>query len=109
MEVEIKISINLPYFDGAIEKLPGVLRSRKFKSTFYNERTLYKLLKLLANRKVKVAREDKDNIVQEIINCSNGKAFHFGESKQSLKWRSDKHKRSLRNCDCETNETAKDC
>ena len=34
-------------------------------------------------------------------------AVYFNESKQSLKSRSDEHKRSFRNCDCDKNEIAK--
>ena len=34
---------------------------------------------------------------------------YFRESKRFLKSRSDEHKRSVRNCDCEKNETAKKC
>ena len=35
--------------------------------------------------------------------------LNFGESKRSLKSRSDEHKRSVRNCDCDKNEIAKYC
>ena len=54
-----------------------------------------------------VATEGKNNIVYE-IDCSNGEAsVYFGEYKRSFKSRSDEHKRSVRNCDCEKNETVK--
>ena len=62
--------------------------------------------KLLCKPKDRVATEDKINIVYE-IDCSNCEAVYFGESKLSLKSRSDEHKRSVRNCDCDKNEIAK--
>ena len=34
---------------------------------------------------------------------------YFGKSKRSLKFRSDEHKRAVRNCDCDKNEIAKHC
>ena len=55
-----------------------------------------------------LATEDKNDIVYE-IDCSNCEAVYFGESKRSLKSRSDEHKRSARNCDCDKNEIAKHC
>ena len=64
--------------------------------------------KLLCKPKDQVATEDKNNIVYE-IDCSNCEAVYFGESKRSLKSRSDEHKRSVRNCDCDKNEIAKHC
>ena len=63
---------------------------------------------LLCKPKDRVATQDKNNIVYE-IDCSNCKAVYFGESKRSLKLRSDEHKRSVRNCDCDKNEIAKHC
>ena len=81
------------------------LKSHKIKSTFYTENTLRKLL---CKPKDRVATEDKNNIVYE-IDCSNCEAVYFGESKRSLKSRSDEHKRSVRNCDCDKNEIAKHC
>ena len=33
--------------------------------------------------------------------------MYFGESKRSLKLRSDEHETSVRNCDCKNNEIAK--
>ena len=60
--------------------------------------------KLLCKPKDRIATEDK-NIVYG-IDCSNCKAVYFGESKQSLKSRSDEHKRSVGNCDCDKNEIA---
>ena len=62
--------------------------------------------KLLCKPKDRVASEDKNNIVYE-IDCSYCEAVYFGESKQSLKWRSYKHKRYVRNCDCVKNEIEK--
>ena len=64
------------------------------------------LNKLLWKPKDPVATEDKNNIVYE-IDCSNSDAVYFGESKRSLKSLSDESKRSIRNCDCDKNETAK--
>ena len=86
-EEEIKISINLPYVDGTSEKLRRILRSHKIRSTFYTENTLRKLL---CKPKDRVATEDKSNIVCE-TDCSNCEAVYFGESKRSLKSRSDEH------------------
>ena len=102
-EEEIRISINLPYVEGTSEKLRRMLRSHKIRSAFYTEMTLQKFL---CKPKDRVATEDKSNIVYE-IDCSNCQAVYFGESKQSLKSRSDEHKRSVRNCDCNNNEIAK--
>ena len=66
------------------------------------------LRKLLCKPKDRVATEDKNNIVYE-IDCSNCQAVYFGESKRSLKSRSDEHKRSVRYCDSAKNEIAKHC
>ena len=82
-EEEIRISINLPYVEGASEKLHGILRSHKIRSTFYIE---YTLRKLLCKPKDQVATEDKNNILYE-IDCSNCEAVYFGESKRSLELR----------------------
>ena len=84
-EEEIRMSINLPYVEGTSEKLWRILRSHKIRSTFYTEMTLRKLL---CKPKDRVATEDKNNIVYE-IDCSNCEAVYFGESKWSLKSRSD--------------------
>ena len=75
-----------------------ILRSHEIRSTFYTENTLRKLL----------CKPMKNNIAYE-IDCSNCEAAFFGESKRSLKWRSDEYKRSVRNCDCDKNEIAKHC
>ena len=91
-------------YEGASEKLRHILRSHKIRSIFYTEMTLWKLCK----SKDRVATEDKNKIVYE-IDCSNCQAVYFGESKRSLKSRSDEHKRSARNCDCDKNEIAKHC
>ena len=104
-EEQIRMSINLPYVEGTSEKLWRILRSYKIRSTCYTESTL---CKLLCKSKDWVATEDKNNIVYE-IDCSNCEAVYFGESKRSLKSRSDEHKRSVRNCDCDKNEIAKHC
>ena len=63
------------------------IRSHKIRSTFYTEKTL---LKLLWKPKDQVATEDKNNTVYE-IDCTNYEAVYFGESKGSLKSRSDEH------------------
>ena len=73
-------------------KLQRRLRSHKIRSTFYTEKTLRKLLRKPKDR---VATEDKNNITYE-LDCSNCQAVYFGESKRSLKLRSDEHKRSVR-------------
>ena len=62
--------------------------------------------KLLCKPKGRVAVEDKNNIVYQ-NDCSNCEAVNFSDSKLSLKLHSDGHKRSVRNCDCDQNETAK--
>ena len=105
-EEKIRISINLPYVEGTSEKLRRILRSHKIISTFYTEMTCKR--KLLCKPKDRVATEDKNNIVHE-IDCSNCQAVYLGESKRSLKSPSDEHKRSVRNCDYDKNETAKHC
>ena len=64
--------------------------------------------RLLFQLKDQVATEDENNIVCK-TDCGNGEAVHFGESKRSLKMRSGEHERSVRNCSCEKNETAKQC
>ena len=102
---KIRMGINLPYVEGTSEKLRRILRSHKIRLTFYTEKTLRKLL---CKPKNPVATEDKNNIVYE-IDRSNCQAVYFGESKQSLKSRSDEHKRSISNCSCDKNEIAKYC
>ena len=49
------------------------------------------MCKLLCKPKARVATEDKSNIDYE-IDCSNCQAVYFGESKRSLKSRSDELK-----------------
>ena len=73
------------------------------RSTFYTEKNLRKLPCKLKDR---VATKDKSNIVYE-IDCSYCKAVYFGESRRSLKSRYNEHKRSARNCNCESYEIAK--
>ena len=104
-EEEIRMSINLPYVEGTSEKLRHILRSLKIRSTFYTKKTLRKLF---CKAKDQVATEDKSNIVYE-INCSNCQSLCFSGSKRSLKSRSDEHKRSAWNYDCDKNEIAKHC
>ena len=55
-----------------------------------------------------LAKKYKNNIIYE-IDCSSCEAVYFGESKQPLKSCSDEHKRSVRNCNCDRNQTAKHC
>ena len=93
-EEDVRMSINLPYVS---EKLWCILRSHKIRSTFYTEITFRKLL---CNPKVRVATENKNNIVHG-TDC---RAVYFDESKQSSKSRSDEHKRSFSNCNCGKNE-----
>ena len=66
------------------------------------------MCKLLCKPKSRVATEDKNNIVYE-IDCTNSETVYFSESERSLKLRSDEHKRSIRNCNCDKNEIAKHC
>ena len=99
-EEELRMSINLPYLKGTSQKLRRILRSHKIRSSFYTENTLHKLL---CKPKVRVATEDKNNIVHE-IDCSNCEAVYLGEPKRSLKLHSDEHKISVRSCDCDKNE-----
>ena len=98
---EIRMSTNLPYVEGTSEKLRRILRSYK-KGRFS---TLKRLRKLLCKPKDRVATEDENNIVYE-IDCSNCQAVYFGESKRSLKSRSDEDKRSVRNGYCDKNKIA---
>ena len=62
-EEEIRMNINLPYFQGANEKIQRTLKSHKIRSTFYTKTTLHNLL---CKAKYLVATEDKNNIVCEI-------------------------------------------
>ena len=101
------MSIYLPYVEGTSVKLRRILRSHKIRSAFYTEMTLRKLLCKPKDRYCSYP-EDKNNIVYE-IDCSNCQAVYFGESKPSLKSRSDEHKTSARNCDCDKNEIDKHC
>ena len=94
---EEDVKIILPYVRGTIDKLRNILRSHKIRSTFYSEMTLRELL---CKPNDQVATEEKNNNVYE-INSSNCQAVYFRESKRPLKSRSDEHKRSVRNCDCD--------
>ena len=102
---EIRMSINLLYVESTSEKLRSILRSHKIRWTFYTEMILRNLL---CKPKDRVATEDKNNIVYE-IDCRSRQAVYFGESKRPLKLRSDEHKRTVRNCDCDKNEIVKHC
>ena len=63
--------------------------------------------KLLCSLKYRVTTEGKNNVYE--IDSSKCKAVYFSESKRSLKSRLDEHKRSIRNCGCDKNETKKHC
>ena len=104
-EEEIRMSINVLYFEGTREKLSGILKSHKIRSTFYTESTL---LKLLCKPKDRVATEDKNNMVYE-IDCTNCEPVYFDEPKWSVELRSDEHRRSVRKCDFDKNGIAKHC
>ena len=99
------MSIRLPYVEGTSEKLRSILWSHKIRSTFYTENTL---CKLLFKPKNQTAAKDQNNIVHE-TDCSSYEAVYLGESKPSLKSRSDEHERSVRNCGCEKDDIAKHC
>ena len=47
--------------------------------------------------------------VVSLLPQSYSEAVCFSDSKQSLKLRSNEHKRSARNCDCDKNEIVKHC
>ena len=78
-------------------------RSHKIRLTLYKE---IALRKLFCKPKYWGATKDKNNIDYE-IDCSNCQAVYFGESKWSLKLHSDEHKRSVSECNCDKNESAK--
>ena len=96
--------VRLPYVEGTCEKLWRILRTHKIRYTSYTESTLQKLI---CKPKDRVATED-NNIDYE-IDGGNYEAVYFGESKRSLTSRSDEHKKSVTNCDCDKNEVAKPC
>ena len=76
-EEETRMSVNLRYIEGTIEKLRRMLRSQKIRSTFYTESTLRKPL-----------RKSKDRVATNIVyenNCSKCETVSFCESKRSLK------------------------
>ena len=64
-----------------------------------------KPLKLVCKPKDRKAAEDKNNIFHD-MDCSNCNAVYFGESKWSLKSRSNEYKILV---DCHKNEIAKHC
>ena len=82
------MNINLPYVEGTSEKIGQVLGSHKIRSTFYTFRKLH------CKAKDQVAREDKSNIVYEIVNYGK---VNFSESKRSLTSCSKERKISVRN------------
>ena len=69
------MSINLSYIENISEKLWGILRSHKIRSTLYSESTLG----VLGKPKDRVTIEDNNKIVYE-NDCSNCVAVYFGES-----------------------------
>ena len=73
----IRMSINVLYVKGTIEKLWHIQKSQKIRSTFYTESTLSKLLRKLKDR---VATEDKNNVAYE-NDSSKCEAVYFSESK----------------------------
>ena len=64
--------------------------------------------KLVCKTKVRVAVEDKNNIVY-YIDRSNYEAVYFSESKRFLKAHPEEYKRPVRNCDCDKNDIVKHC
>ena len=88
-----------------VKTLQRILRSHKVRSTFYTNSALHKSF---CKSKDRVATGDKKNIIYK-IDCSNCEVLFFGESKRSLKSRSDESKRSVKNCNCEKNEITKHC
>ena len=79
-------------------------------SVISNEDDLTKALCInyFVNRKIEELQQIK-TISFIKFDCSNCETVYFGESKRSLKWCSNEHKRSVRNWDCEKTETAKHC
>ena len=81
------MNINLPNIKSTSEKLRRILRSYKQVEL----PALETLRKLLCKPKDWGDTEDKNNI-SYVVDCRNCEAFYFGESKRSLKSRSDEHK-----------------
>ena len=98
------MSVNITYVEGA-SILRHILRSHKIRSTFYTEKTF---LNSFVNLKIKQIQKIKTISFIYEIDCSICEAVYFGESKRSLKSRSDEHKRSVRDCDFDKNEIAKE-
>ena len=99
------MNISLSYVEGTSEKLRRILRSHKVRPTLYTESTLRKLF-CKPNDQLATEDKKKKKIVCE-INFSNCETVYFRESKRSLKSRSNEHKRSVRNCDCEKERNCK--
>ena len=100
-EEEIRMSINYRALKVLVQNYSVYSNLARF--TFYTESTLRKVLCKLIDQ---VAAEGKNNIFYE-IDCSRCEAVFFGESKLSLKSRSDEQNKSVRNCNCGKNEIAK--
>ena len=64
------MSINLPYTEDTSEKL--LLKFHKIRSTFSTEITLHKLL---CRPKDRVATEDKNNIIYEMLTVVTAKQY----------------------------------
>ena len=105
LELDIKISIDIPYLEESSENLWRIFRFHEIRSTFYTGSTLRKLL---CKPKDWVATEYKNNIVYE-ISCASCEVVFFDDPERSLKSLSDKHKRSFRNCDLEKDGIVKHC
>ena len=80
------------YVERTSEKLRQIIRSYKIRPTFYTESTMHKLICKPNDR---VVTEDKNNTIYE-IDSANSSKFYFGESKWSLKFRSNECKRSAK-------------
>ena len=80
------------YVERTSEKLRQIIRSYKIRSTFDTESTMHKLICKPNDR---VVTEDKNNTIYE-IDSTNSSKFYFGESKWSLKFRSNECKRSAK-------------
>ena len=80
------------YVERTSEKLRQIIRSYKIRPTFCTESTMHKLICKPNDR---VVTEDKNNTIYE-IDSTNSSKFYFGESKWSLKFRSNECKRSAK-------------
>ena len=95
-EDEIRMSINLPYVESASEKLHQTLRSNTIRSIFYNEKLW---INYFVNQKIEQLQKIKTTSFMKLT-IVTVKQVYLSESKWSFKPRSDKHERSVLNCDC---------